>query len=116
MGVWRGFSTWIVDPAGFDPARADGARVRGELGLAQDAVVVGQIAFFYPPLVPPIAPPGMEGRGIKGHEDLMAAARLVLEACPTRAFSSSATVSARPARPTSRRCAASRAISRSPTA
>jgi glycosyltransferase involved in cell wall biosynthesis len=75
-----------IDPAGFDPAAADGARVRRELGLADGTPVVGQVAWFYPVLTPPIAPPGMEGRGIKGHEDLLAAARIVLEQRPDVRF------------------------------
>jgi glycosyltransferase involved in cell wall biosynthesis len=75
-----------VDPAGFDPARADRRRLRRELGLAEDTVVVGQVAWFYGALMPPVAPPGMTGRGIKGHEDLMAAARLVLDKRPDVRF------------------------------
>jgi glycosyltransferase involved in cell wall biosynthesis len=47
---------------------------------------VGQVAWFYPVLTPPIAPPGMEGRGIKGHEDLLAAARIVLDRRPDVRF------------------------------
>jgi glycosyltransferase involved in cell wall biosynthesis len=68
-----------VDPAGFDPAIADRARVRREFGFDDDTVVVGQVAFFYPLLKSLTAPPGMAGRGIKGHEDLLAAARIVLD-------------------------------------
>jgi glycosyltransferase involved in cell wall biosynthesis len=75
-----------IDPAGFDPAAADGSRVRRELGLADETPVVGQVAWFYPVLTPPIAPPGMEGRGIKGHEDLLAAARIVLDRRPDVRF------------------------------
>ena len=71
-----------VDPAGFDPATADGGRVRRELGLDEDAVVVGQVAWFYGVLNGALAPPGMAGRGIKGHEDLVAAARIVLAERP----------------------------------
>jgi glycosyltransferase involved in cell wall biosynthesis len=75
-----------IDPAGFEPAAADGGRVRRELGLADGTPLVGQVAWFYPVLTPPIAPPGMEGRGIKGHEDLLAAARIVLEHRPDVRF------------------------------
>jgi glycosyltransferase involved in cell wall biosynthesis len=75
-----------IDPAGFDPAAADRGRVRRELGLADGTPVVGQVAWFYPVLTPPIAPPGMEGRGIKGHEDLLAAARIVLDRRPDVRF------------------------------
>jgi glycosyltransferase involved in cell wall biosynthesis len=75
-----------VDPAGFDPAKADRHRLRRELGLGDDTVVVGQVSWFYGALMPPVAPPGMSGRGIKGHEDLMAAARLVLDRRPDVRF------------------------------
>jgi glycosyltransferase involved in cell wall biosynthesis len=75
-----------VDPAGFDPATADGARVRREFGFADDTVVIGQVAWFYPPLRSPAAPPGMDGRGVKGHEDLVAAARVVLDRRPDVRF------------------------------
>jgi glycosyltransferase involved in cell wall biosynthesis len=75
-----------VDPAGFDPAQADRRRLRRELGLADTTVVVGQVAWFYGALMPPVAPPGMTGRGIKGHEDLMAAARIVLDKRPDVRF------------------------------
>jgi glycosyltransferase involved in cell wall biosynthesis len=75
-----------IDPTGFDPAAADRRRVRRELGLADGTPVVGQVAWFYPVLTPPISPPGMEGRGIKGHEDLLAAARIVLDRRPDVRF------------------------------
>jgi glycosyltransferase involved in cell wall biosynthesis len=75
-----------IDPAGFDPAAANARRVRRELALADETPVVGQVAWFYPVLMPPIAPPGMTGRGIKGHEDLLAAARIVLDRRPDVRF------------------------------
>jgi glycosyltransferase involved in cell wall biosynthesis len=75
-----------VDPAGFDATTADPSRVRRELGLPEETPVVGQVAFFYPRLMGRFAPAGMEGRGIKGHEDLLAAARLVLDRRPDVRF------------------------------
>jgi glycosyltransferase involved in cell wall biosynthesis len=75
-----------IDPAGFDPRLGDGERVRRELGLSADEVVVGHVAFFYAALTAPVAPPGMAGLGIKGHEDLMAAARIVLDRRPDVRF------------------------------
>jgi glycosyltransferase involved in cell wall biosynthesis len=75
-----------IDAERFDPAAADGRRVRRALGLADETPVVGQVAWFYPALSPPFAPPGMEGRGIKGHEDLIAAARIVLDRRPDVRF------------------------------
>jgi glycosyltransferase involved in cell wall biosynthesis len=83
---YRRTVSYGIDPAGFDPAAADGRRVRRELGLADGTPVVGQVAWFYPVLTPPIAPPGMDGRGIKGHEDLLAAARIVLDRRPDVRF------------------------------
>jgi glycosyltransferase involved in cell wall biosynthesis len=83
---YRRTVSYGVDPTGFDPARADPARVRRELGLSDETVVVGQVSWFYGALTAPIAPPGMAGRGIKGHEDLMAAARLVLDERPDTRF------------------------------
>jgi glycosyltransferase involved in cell wall biosynthesis len=75
-----------VDPAGYDPAAANRTRVRDELGIADETPLVGQVAFFHPPLTGYLAPPGMNGRGIKGHEDLMAAVRLVLDQRPDVRF------------------------------
>ena len=75
-----------IDPTGFDPATANRSRVRDEFGIDDETPLIGQVAFFYPPLTGPVAPPGMEGRGIKGHEDLMAAARLVLDRRPDVRF------------------------------
>jgi glycosyltransferase involved in cell wall biosynthesis len=75
-----------IDPAGYDPAVAERERVRAELGIADETPLIGQVAFFYPVLRGPVAPPGTQGRGIKGHEDLMAAARLVLDQRPDVRF------------------------------
>jgi len=75
-----------ADPSGFDPAAANRTRVRAEFGIADETWLIGQVAYFHPPLTGSMAPPGMEGRGIKGHEDLMAAARLVLDQRPDVRF------------------------------
>jgi len=75
-----------VDPVGFDPSTADRTRVRREFGISEETPLIGQVAFFYPVLTAPVAPPGTEGRGIKGHEDLIAAARLVLDERPDARF------------------------------
>jgi glycosyltransferase involved in cell wall biosynthesis len=75
-----------IDPVGFDPSKADRTRIRREFGIPDETPLIGQVAFFYPVLMAPVAPPGTEGRGIKGHEDLMAAARLVLDERPDARF------------------------------
>lgn len=75
-----------VDPAQFDPAAADPARVRAELGIAPDAPVIGQVAYFYPVDSSAWAPPDVRGRGVKGHEDFVDAAKLVLAERPDARF------------------------------
>jgi glycosyltransferase involved in cell wall biosynthesis len=75
-----------VDPDWFDPAIADGSRVRAELGLPAAAPVVGLVAYFYPPRSDWETPPHVRGRGVKGHEDFLAAARLVHEQYPEARF------------------------------
>lgn len=75
-----------VDVDRFDPARADRLRVREELGLAREAPVVGLVAYFYPPRTDWQTPPAIRGRGVKGHEDFLAAAALVRERYPAARF------------------------------
>ncbi len=75
-----------VDPDCFDPATADGSRVRAELGVPAAAPVVGLVAYFYPPRTDWETPPHIRGRGVKGHEDFLAAARLVHERYPEARF------------------------------
>ena len=78
---------YAVDQSAHDPAQADGARVRRELGLSDDTPVIGKIAYFYPPsstgrAVPPI----LRGRGVKGHDVLLRAAPHVLAQIPDAKF------------------------------
>ena len=75
-----------VDPHGYRPDLADRARVRREFGIADETPLVGQIAFFYPVLRDGVGPPGAGGRGIKGQEDLLAAAAIVLQQRPDVRF------------------------------
>jgi glycosyltransferase involved in cell wall biosynthesis len=71
------------DPDRFNPATADGARVRRELGIEPERPVVGDVAYFYPPSPDgPFTPPHLVDRGIKGHETLLRAVPRVLEAMP----------------------------------
>ena len=56
LGVSERFRRTVgygIDPTGFEPAAANGRRVRRELGLADGTPVVGQVAWFYPVLMPP---------------------------------------------------------------
>jgi glycosyltransferase involved in cell wall biosynthesis len=82
----RTFVHYGADPREFDPARADGARIRAEFGFAPEAPVIGQVAHFYPIRHPSLSPPLARGRGHKGHEDHVEAARIVLEQRPDARF------------------------------
>jgi glycosyltransferase involved in cell wall biosynthesis len=75
-----------VDPAEYDPASADPHRVRRELGIDAGVPLVGQVAYFYAVDDSPLAPPQVRGRGVKGHEDFVDAARIVLDARPDARF------------------------------
>lgn len=75
-----------ADRDGFDPAQADPARLRRELGLEPGTPLIGQVAYFYPVDDGPFAPPEVRGRGVKGHEDFVEAARLVLDRRPDARF------------------------------
>jgi glycosyltransferase involved in cell wall biosynthesis len=75
-----------ADAARFDPTRSDAARVRRELGVAAEAPLVGLVAHFYPPRRDWQTPPSMRGRGIKGHEDFIEAARLIHADRPNATF------------------------------
>jgi glycosyltransferase involved in cell wall biosynthesis len=78
---------YAVDQSGHDPAVADGARVRRELGLAAGTPVIGKIAYFYPPSnSPALFPPHLVGRGMKGHDVLLRAVPLVLAEIPEARF------------------------------
>jgi glycosyltransferase involved in cell wall biosynthesis len=74
-----------VDPGRFDPGRAEPARVRQELG-AGDAPLVGLVAYFYAPEHGPLIPPELRGVALKGHEDFVQAAQLVIEQRPDVKF------------------------------
>jgi glycosyltransferase involved in cell wall biosynthesis len=77
---------YAVDQRGHDPARADGARVRRELGLGPDVPVVGMVAYFYPPGIDLGLGPEYKQRGVKGHDVLLRAVPLVLARVPEARF------------------------------
>ena len=71
----------------FNPDQADSARVRAELGIAPGRPVVGDVAYFYPPMPDgPFTPPRLAGRGLKGHDVLLRAVPRVLERVPDALF------------------------------
>ena len=74
-------------PVRFDPARADPAAARASLGVESDTPLVGLVAYFYPPSPDgPATPPGLAGRGLKGHDVLLRAVPLVLGRVPRATF------------------------------
>lgn len=78
---------YTVDPATFDPARANGLRVRRELGLDPNRPVIGIVAYFYPPSHNELVTPAeLLGRGPKGQDVLLRAVPRVLEEFPHAQF------------------------------
>ena len=75
-----------VDPDRFDPAAADGGRVRSELGIAGGAPVVGLVACLLSAADRLADAAPMRGRGVKGHDDFLAAAQLVRKQHPDARF------------------------------
>src|SRR5579864_3991244 len=76
-----------ADAGRFSPDRADGMRVRRELGIAADTPTVGIVAYFYPPLAAgPFTPPHLVGRAIKGHDVLLRAIPRILGSVPDAVF------------------------------
>jgi glycosyltransferase involved in cell wall biosynthesis len=75
-----------ANAARFDPARVDHERVRRELGLAPGVPLIGLVAYFYPPRDDWQTPPAIRGRGLKGHEDFIEAARLIRQRMPDARF------------------------------
>lgn len=74
------------DAARFDPARADRERIRRELGITAGTPLIGLVAYFYPPRDDWQTPPAIRGRGVKGHDDFISAARLVRQRMPDARF------------------------------
>lgn len=76
-----------ADHHAFDPGRARRDPFRDELGVAPGQPLVGQVAYFYEPAaVPWAAPPLVGTRGVKGHEDLLRAAKIVNAQRPDARF------------------------------
>ena len=74
------------DAQRFDPALADRAGTRAALGVADGTALVGLVAHFYPVRDDWQTPPSVRGRDVKGHDDFLAAARLVRERHPGTRF------------------------------
>jgi glycosyltransferase involved in cell wall biosynthesis len=75
-----------ADAVRFDPAGSDGAATRRALGIAEGAPLILLVAHFYPPTSGAQTPAHTMGRGPKGHEDFLAAARTVATRLPEARF------------------------------
>jgi glycosyltransferase involved in cell wall biosynthesis len=67
----------------FDPATGPPAGLRAQYRLPPDAPLIGSVAIFYPRMQPSaFVPPTLQGRLIKGHEELVRAMPAVLARHP----------------------------------
>ncbi|MDT4966442.1 MAG: hypothetical protein QOJ64_1179 [Acidobacteriota bacterium] len=90
MGIKRKRLTLIYyapDEHKFSSERVEPVNLRKEFGWSPDTPLIGKVAYFYPPLIGKgWVPPYLEGKGVKGHEDLIKAAPIVLEEFPEAKF------------------------------
>jgi glycosyltransferase involved in cell wall biosynthesis len=78
---------YAIEQNDFDPANADGARLRRELGLGDDVPLIGMVAYFYPPSTSAgLMPPHLIGRSVKGHDVFLRAVPEVLAMFPNAQF------------------------------
>lgn len=76
-----------ADPRKFDPVQSPPAGIRAEYGWPEVTPVIALVAWFYHRLPPsPWTPPELHNRGIKGHEDFVRAAALVIREFPSAKF------------------------------
>lgn len=67
----------------FDPAHTQPVGLRQQYHLSDNAPLIGMVSYFYPPLPPgQWTPPILHNRANKRHEDLIAAAPLILKEYP----------------------------------
>ena len=79
--------SYSPDERRFDPASVPPTNIRAEFGWPKDTPLICLVAFFYARLsTSRWVPEGLEGLGIKGHEDLVRAAPLVLAEFPKAKF------------------------------
>lgn len=71
----------------FDSAKIVPAGLREQYGWTADTQLIGMVAYFYPKLgINRWTPPSLHGKSIKGHEDLIRAALIVLQEFPNAKF------------------------------
>lgn len=75
------------DERNFDPQSVLPAEIRSQYGWPQDTPLICKVAYFYHRMgTSDWIPPGVHGRGHKGHEDLVRAAPEVLAEFPNAKF------------------------------
>ena len=75
-----------ADAGRFDPAHADAAAVRRDLGIPDRVPIVTNVAHFYPPSRGMQAPRHTRSTGIKGQDDFLEAARVIAALRPEARF------------------------------
>ncbi len=75
------------DERKFDPSSSTHANLRRQYGWSDDTLLVGMIAYFYMEFgVNRWTPPALHHKALKGHEDLIRAAPIVLGEFPSTKF------------------------------
>jgi glycosyltransferase involved in cell wall biosynthesis len=86
MGVRRERLTLVYyapDERKFACEQVQPVNLREEFGWSPDTPLIGKIAYFYPPQSGKLwVPANLEGKGVKGHEDLVKAAPIILAEFP----------------------------------
>lgn len=78
---------YAPDERNFDPRCVSPAEIRRQFGWPQDTPLVCKVAYFYHRMgTSGWVPPEVQGRGHKGHEDLVRAAPIVLSEFPDAKF------------------------------
>lgn len=71
----------------FDSAKTLPANIRNEYGWPENTPLIGMIAYFYPKLgANRWTPPFLHGKAIKGHDDLIRAASIIIREFPDAKF------------------------------
>jgi glycosyltransferase involved in cell wall biosynthesis len=78
---------YAPDERKFNPEETPPANIRAEFGWPENTPLIGMVAYFYARLsVSRWIPLAVQGNGVKGHEDLVKAAPMVLSEFPNAKF------------------------------
>jgi glycosyltransferase involved in cell wall biosynthesis len=90
LGVSRERLTLVYyapDERKFSSEQVQPVNLREEFGWPPDTPLIGKVAYFYPTLIGKgWVPTYLEGKGVKGHEDLVKAAPIILAEFPEAKF------------------------------